>query len=159
MGIKANFTKEDIQKRFDRFLNQIEKEQIRCLQYLGEQCVAHARQIPASIGYTDRTGNLRSSTGYVIFKDGKAIHDNFEEVVGPEVGKEPKTGIKRGQSIAETAAKRHPEGLCLVVVAGMRYAVYVESLGRDVLTSAESLAKRELPKLIADLKDSISKAI
>jgi hypothetical protein len=44
-------------------------------------------------------------------------------------------------------------------VAGMSYAVYVESTGRDVLTSTETLAKKELPKLINDLVDSINKAI
>jgi hypothetical protein len=159
MGIKANFTKEDIKRRFDRFLNQIEKEEVRVLQYLGEECVKYAREIPASRGYTDRTGHLRSSTGYMIFRDGQAIHSNFEAVNGPEGGGSSSVGINEGQRVATNAAKRHPEGLCLVVVAGMSYAVYVESTGRDVLTSTETLAKKELPKLINDLVDSINKAI
>ena len=153
MGIKANFTKADITRRFSRFLAQIEREQIRILQNLGEQCVTHARTIPAETGFTDRTGNLRSSIGYVIFQNGEPIVSNFEQV------KEGSEGMKSGENVATNAAKRHPEGLCLVVVAGMNYAVYVESKGRDVLTSAETLAKRELPRMLNDLIDSINKAI
>ena len=61
-------------------------------------------------------------------------------------------------SITEIAAK-YPKGYVLVVVAGMNYAVYVESKGRDVLTSAEKLAETELPKMLRQLKDNIRKMV
>lgn len=162
MSIKAKFSQDDIKKRYDRFLDQIEVQQIRILRYLGEECVEHARTIPADRGFKDRTGNLRSSIGYVIFKDGKPIDENFKAVIGPEATKtkgSKQIGIETGQKIASNAAQKHPKGLCLVVVAGMSYAVCVESLGRDVLTSAETLADKELPRMLDDLIDSINKAI
>jgi hypothetical protein len=40
----------------------------------------------------------------------------------------------------------------------MNYAVHVESKGRDVITSAEQLAKRELPKMLAKLVENIKRA-
>ena len=36
MAIKANFTKEDVKKRFDAFLDMVEQKQIARLQRLGE---------------------------------------------------------------------------------------------------------------------------
>ena len=40
----------------------------------------------------------------------------------------------------------------------MSYASYVEKNGKDVLTSAEQLAERELPKMLEELKSNIIKA-
>lgn len=152
MGIKANFNQEDVSRRFAAFLDVIVKKQIERLQYLGEMCVEHAKLIPANVGFTDQTGNLRSSIGYVVFCDGVAIHDNFAQV------KEGNTGIKEGQKLAKTIGSKYPEGVVLVVTAGMNYALYVESKGRDVLTSAEHLAQQELPKMLQKLVSNIEKA-
>lgn len=156
MGIKAKFTKDDVKQRFDRFLAVVEKRQIQRLQMLGEECVTHARMIPPERGFTDRTGNLRSSIGYVIFRDGQAIHDNYKQVNGPEGGNAA-NAISQAKAVAERASKRHPSGFCLVVTAGMQYAVYVESKGRDVLTSAEHLAMQKLPKMVQELVENIRK--
>ena len=38
MGIKAGFTQEDVKRRFDAFLDEIERKQIARLQQLGEMC-------------------------------------------------------------------------------------------------------------------------
>lgn len=43
MAIKANFTKEDVKKRFDAFLDMVEQKQIARLQRLGEMCLTEAR--------------------------------------------------------------------------------------------------------------------
>lgn len=153
MGIEAKFTEKDVSRHFDNFLATIEKRQIIRFQYLGEICVEHARTIPPEVGFMDQTGNLRSSIGYVIFKDGVAIRDNFMLV---KAGSE---GAKTGKMIAEKVAARHPEGIVLVVVAGMHYALHVEAKGRDVLASTEHLAQSELPKMISDLVQNIYKAI
>jgi len=42
-------------------------------------------------------------------------------------------GILQGQALAEELAKRFTKGYVLIVVAGMHYAHYVESLNKDVL--------------------------
>lgn len=152
MGIEAKFTSEDVKKRFDAFLAVIEKKQIERLQYLGEKCVAHARTVPANVGFTDQTGNLRSSIGYVVFKNGVAIHDNYV------MTKEGGVGVKAGKQLAKKVGAKYSNGLVLVVTAGMNYAIHVESKGKIVLASAENLAKQELPKMIEALVNNINKA-
>ena len=46
----------------------------------------------------------------------------------------------------------------LVVVAGMNYAAYVEAKGYNVLSSAEHLAERELPRMLDKLITNIKRA-
>lgn len=153
MAIKPNFTKDDVRKRFDAFLNDIEKKQIARLQRLGEMCLVEAR---TNKGYMMQTGALLSSTGYEVFVDGVAIHSQFDAASGAE-SNAAEMGIKSGQSIAETIGKG-TKGIALVVVAGMNYAAYVEAKGYNVLSSAEHLAKRELPRMLEKLISNIKRA-
>lgn len=153
MAIKPNFTKDDVRKRFDAFLNEIEKKQIARLQRLGEMCLVEAR---TNKGYMMQTGALLSSTGYEVFVDGVAIHSQFDAASGAE-SNAAETGIKSGQSIAETIGKG-TKGIALVVVAGMNYATYVEAKGYNVLSSAEHLAERELPRMLEKLISNIKRA-
>lgn len=153
MAIKPNFTKDDVRKRFDAFLNEIEKKQIARLQRLGEMCLVEAR---TNKGYMMQTGALLSSTGYEVFVDGVAIHSQFDAASGAE-SNAAETGIKSGQSIAETIGKG-TKGIALVVVAGMNYAAYVEAKGYNVLSSAEHLAERELPRMLEKLIPNIKRA-
>lgn len=150
MGIKANFNQEDVSRRFAAFLDVIVEKQVKRLQELGEKCVMHAKSIPENIGFKDQTGNLRHSIGYMVFKDGIAIHEGYSQDGGE--------GVKVGQKLAKTIGSKYPEGVILVVTAGMNYALYVESKGRDVLTSAEHLAQQELPKMLQKLVSNIEKA-
>lgn len=153
MAIKPNFTKDDVRKRFDAFLNEIEKKQIAQLQRLGEMCLVEAR---TNKGYMMQTGALLSSTGYEVFVDGVAIHSQFDAASGAE-SNAAETGIKSGQSIAESIGKG-TKGIALVVVAGMNYAAYVEAKGYNVLSSAEHLAERELPRMLEKLISNIKRA-
>ncbi|KGF17521.1 hypothetical protein HMPREF1640_07075 [Prevotella sp. S7-1-8] len=153
MAIKPNFTKDDVRKRFDAFLNEIEKKQIARLQRLGEMCLVEAR---TNKGYMMQTGALLSSTGYEVFVDGVAIHSQFDAASGAE-SNAAEMGIKSGQSIAETIGKG-TKGIALVVVAGMNYAAYVEAKGYNVLSSAEHLAERELPRMLEKLISNIKRA-
>ena len=153
MGIKANFTQEDVRKRFDAFLSEIEKKQIDRLNRLGEMCLIEARN---NKGYMMQTGALLSSTGYKVFVDGVAVHSQFDAASGAERGAAA-TGMKAGQSIAERVGKG-TKGVALVVVAGMNYAAYVEAKGYNVLSSAEHLAERELPRMLDKLITNIKRA-
>lgn len=153
MAIKPNFTKDDVRKRFDAFLNEIEKKQIARLQRLGEMCLVEAR---TNKGYMMQTGALLSSTGYEVFVDGVAIHSQFDAASGAE-SNAAEMGIKSGQSIVETIGKG-TKGIALVVVAGMNYAAYVEAKGYNVLSSAEHLAERELPRMLEKLISNIKRA-
>lgn len=150
MAIVPQFTQAQIKARIDAFIRVIEKRQIQRLQYLGEQCVTKAR---LDGDYMDQTGNLRSSIGYVLFKNGIAIHQSFTQV-----GSGLK-GTNEGRATAIKAGSKFKDGICLVVVAGMNYALAVESRGRDVLTSTELFAKQELPKMMEALKNNINSAL
>jgi len=166
MGIKPHFNRESVNRRMIAFLNKIEEKQIDRLKVLGEMCVAHARGVPKEQGFEDQTGNLRSSIGYAVFVDGVAVHSLYELKKG---GSE---GIRQGQKLAKEIGESS-SGMCLVVTAGMNYAAILEAghtikkkdggtvhvLPRDVLASAELLAKRELPLMVERLKDNISRAL
>lgn len=178
MGIEVGFTIDTIRKRYDNFLKIVQEEQIKTLQYLGEMCVKHARLVPKNQGFEDQTGNLRSSIGYAVFVDGTAVHSTYEPhsvefgirkvkrkrklkdgtikeyEAEIKVGGDGTIGAKTGEALAMKVGEQ-TEGICLVVTAGMNYAVHVESNGRDVITSAEQLAKRELPKMTAQLTKDI----
>lgn len=162
MGVTSNFSREELEKRFKAFLDEVEAMQIEILQELGEMCVTHARTLPASIGFNDQTGNLRSSIGYAIFKDGVAIHSLYEKVDGTNADGKPldgSHGVVVGAALAQSVADENPQGIMLVVTAGMNYALHVESKGRDVLTSAELLAERELPRMLDELVSNIKSAV
>lgn len=150
MGIKPNFTIGDIRKRLDRAQMQIETRTIDLLRKLGNECVALARSEGT---YTDQTGNLRSSTGYVIVANGKVVDAYFSTANTDTDDK----GQKTGKAFAEGLAQNYQTGYALIVVAGMAYAAAVESKGKDVLTSAEKYAEKKLPGLMARLKKSIDK--
>lgn len=153
MGVTANFTKADVKKRIDAILDEIERKQIARLQRLGKMCLIEARN---NKGYMMQTGALLSSTGYQVFVDGVAIHSQFDAASCAE-SEAAARGIKTGQTIAEQIGKE-TKGVALVVVAGMNYAAYVEARGYNVLTSAEHLAERELPKMLEKLITNIKRA-
>ncbi len=126
--------------------NQIEiiiNETIRRFQEVGERCLNAAKE---NGNYTDRSKNLRSSVGYVISVDGKIVYQSSFEVMGTDP-----TGAKSGIQFAKEIVRQFPEGIVLIVVAGMNYAQYVSAKGYDVIDSAELLADRLVPQILKQL--------
>ena len=138
-----------VAKKFDALLDFIEDETIKALQYVGEQAVTYARSIPdpehGGQGFKDQTANLRSSIGYGLYYNGVQITASYEGT--PE-------GTAAGQNLADRIG-RETTGYALVVTAGEYYAVYVESKGRDVLTSAEQKAGEWLQEQLDDIKNAV----
>lgn len=151
MGISANFNINDIDATFKALLAEVDRQLIESLTRVGEEAVKLAKMIPPERGFKDRTGNLRSSIGYVVLVDGKPVNVDFAAV------KDGYAGVNEGQRLALQVGSK-TEGYALVVVAGMNYAVHVESKGRDVLTSAEKFAEKEVAKHLADLVTNIKNA-
>lgn len=151
MGISANFNINDIDATFKALLAEVDRQLIESLTRVGEEAVKLAKMIPPERGFKDRTGNLRSSIGYVVLVDGKPVNVAFAAVKGGHAG------VNEGQRLALQVGSK-TEGYALVVVAGMNYAVHVESKGRDVLTSAEKFAKKEVAEHLADLVTNIKNA-
>lgn len=113
------------------------------LQAVGEKIINHARQRHT---YTDQTGNLTSSIGYVVAVDGKIVQTSSFDVV-----KSGAEGARQGRSFAEQLAQGVPHGIVLIVVAGKHYARYVSARGFDVIDSAEVLARQLIPKMLKQL--------
>lgn len=119
------------------------------------EAVNHARTVDT---YKDRTNNLRSSIGFVLYYNGELIHEDFQvsgkgsggggdvsfttkggkdvSFTAKKTGPDGPTGMKAGQELAHEVAQRYPSGFVAVIVAGMHYALYVEANGKDVLTGA-----------------------
>ncbi|MDR4892278.1 MULTISPECIES: hypothetical protein [unclassified Chryseobacterium] len=74
--------------------------------------------------------------------DGKIVEENFTG---------DGEGTNTGKSVAREIMTQQP-AIALVVVAGMKYASQVESRGRNVLTSAEQMAKTLVPNLLRQLR-------
>lgn len=145
MPIKANFTQQQIEQLLQKKAENVHMAIVSVLYQLGELCVNEARSFGS---YTDRTGNLRSSIGYGVFKDGQPIsYSDFEQV------SKGTDGAIEGRALLDRVAGQYPNGYALIVVAGMNYAVYVEAKGYNVLSSAELLAENELPRMINELFD------
>lgn len=135
------FNSGDIDRGILDFVNGAEDNMEWVLSYVGEQFVNWARSVDS---YKDRTGNLRSSVGYIIAKDGNIINESFPG------GKSE--GVSEGRKIAEEVLQGDNGGYVLIVVAGMEYAAYVESKGFDVLSGSAPSAERLLKKLIKELE-------
>lgn len=97
---------------------------------VGERSIIEARD---NGSYTDRTGNLRNSVGYVVLLDGVVQSQGNIN--------------KHNQEQIEKIKVKYPKGLVLIVVAGMNYAAYVEAKGYNVLSSAELMAENILKQL------------
>lgn len=110
---------------------------------IGEQVLNAAR---LTNSYKDQTGNLRSSIGYVVSVNGEIVQMSSFDVV-----KEGGDGAKGGKTYALQLVKDFPQGIVLIVVAGMNYASYVSAKGYDVLDSSELLADRLVPQMLGQL--------
>ncbi|MXV16833.1 hypothetical protein [Hufsiella ginkgonis] len=145
MGIKPNFTAADIKKEIKRKLGLLDDAIFRLFHYVGESFVANAR---TNGTYIDRTGNLRQSIGYIIYKDGSKRAISFPGAV-PD-------GLKAARDAFNEIPSADRKGYILIVVAGMNYAAAVESKGYDVLTNssdrAESMLKQQLESLLRNFQ-------
>lgn len=146
----------------DAFHEYIEKEKEKIIESVKEayikacmEAVNHARTTDT---YKDRTNNLRSSIGFVLYYNGELVHEDFQVTgkgtgAGGDVSFKTKggddvsfkaksiavdgpAGMKSGQELAYSIAEKFSSGFIAVIVAGMHYALYVEAKGFDVLTGA-----------------------
>ncbi len=114
-----------------------ERALVRSVRYIGERAVAEAR---SSGSYRDRTGNLRSSVGYMLLHDGRPIGEAGFTGRGD-------AGPQRGKAFCRRVVRSFRRGVALVVAAGMPYASHVAALGYNVLDSAQLEAERGMRSL------------
>lgn len=133
------------QRMVERYLEELDK--------LGYDANRYIRNRTAEESWMDRSGNLRSSIGYIVVRDGEICKSGgFERVDGPKRDKSSEDGSAEGRSYAERLAANYPTGYALIVVAGMEYAAYVEAkANKDVLAGGEIFLKKEVRKLVRRL--------
>lgn len=144
MGFKAAFTMNDVKAHMDKAKQGFEESLLDEFRRTGEQFIADARSIRT---YQDQTGNLRSSIGYALFKDGQMLEQTFP---GGDV-----TGS--GGTLAKWVANSYKRGYLLVVVAGMFYAQYVEAKSYDVLTGSSYAAETNIKARVAKLFEMLNR--
>lgn len=145
MGITApQGFEQAVEKELLEQMNNMRTALIYNLGAIGNRVVNIARQHHR---YKDQTGNLTSSVGYVIVEDGKVVMESSFEQTRPTATE----GSNKGRSFAHSLAKAYPEGITLVVVAGMNYAAYVERRGIGGMTTAEINARNAVRTLLDKL--------
>lgn len=136
----------DIRKQL---IEEYNRKAVDFLRVLGEKVVKYAREDKSvARHYTDRTGNLRNSIGYVVVQDGRIVAESFEGNTPASAGYESGDGKAIGSAYAaEVAQTLSKSKTYLVWVAGMEYARYVEAKGFDVIQGSgdwiESRADQE----------------
>lgn len=147
------FVKKTPDSVFDDFVDgvveRLIKAMINLLEYIGEMCLTEAR---FGGNYKDRTGNLRNSIGYIIVQDGKIIRENgFDSGMSKTADGRRINPGKEARKFAREKAREFPEGLVLIMVAGMNYSSYVAAKGYNVIDSAEDTAERLVPQMMKEL--------
>lgn len=150
MGIRCTTRADQLRSVIEKKFQELDSKIINALTFCGEKAVAFARSRNT---YQDQTGNLRSSIGYVIVKNGAVVFNStFQKVNGPKSGEATEDGSDKGLAYALDVAKQFTNGYVLIVVAGMHYAYYVETLHNlDVISGAKIDTERRLKMIISQL--------
>lgn len=147
LSVKLTTTKGELKAMAVAVVSDMRRKAIRILNRAGQLAVNEAREAG---NWTDRTGNLRSSIGYIICEDGQPVYESeFQRVNGPDREGTDPHGEEIGKAYALSLAAS-TKGLALVVVAGMSYAVYVADRGYNVLSSSQILAENLIPHLFEE---------
>lgn len=142
-GLTPLFTQQDINRWVDIFTDRAEEKMYTLLQAAGEMFVRYARE---SGRYLNHTGNLRSSIGYVIVRNGSIAYTNFKK---QDVGTDGEEGVQKAKRLSRELANTYSDGLVLIGLAGMEYALYVEAIeSKDVITAANIKTEEWMRKAI-----------
>lgn len=147
MGIRPRYTKVDVKEFVEEFYKETEAKLIEMLEYVGEGFVEQARKMSKMEGgFGDVTGNLRSSLGYFIVKDGKIIKENVRI---SNKGSDRHSGLSQAKVYIQGIMES--DGLRIYGIAGMEYASEVEARGLNVISVQADLAIIELRGLLSQV--------
>lgn len=157
------FSSQDVERMVNKFADNYQKKILQILIRSGEYFVKYARE---NGKYKDRTGNLRSSIGYVVVDQGSIVMKSSfkaERVMAatdltdgdakPKVISIGREGSKKGEDFVNSLVKDYPNGMVLIGVAGMEYASYVERIhSLDVITGAAIKTQDFLKRTMLSIK-------
>lgn len=142
----------EVERWFNYFVDRAEEQIYKLILKAGEEFVKYARK---KGNYQDRTGNLRSSIGYVIVKDGDILTENYEL---SEEGSERYPGMREAKRLISDLIGVYSKGWVLIGVAAMPYAVYVEAIDNiDVVSLAADHVEDWIKKQSKTLFDKLTK--
>ena len=151
-GLTPMWSNREVERWFDYFVERAEERIYRLLQRAGEEFVKIARK---KGNYQDHTGNLRSSIGYVIVKDGDILTENYK--LSDKEGSDKHTGLREAKRLVSELASVYPDGWVLIGVAAMPYAVYVEAIDNlDVASVATEHTEAWIKKQSKVLFDKLA---
>jgi hypothetical protein len=150
VGITPRFNMGDVIRALGDRHRLVENLIIQNLSYVGLHAITIARE-QHTRNYTDRTGNLRASVGYVIVKNGSIVFSGGFDPAAASNRTDGDAGASEGKRIAEQLRANYRDGFVLIVVAGMYYGVYVEKRNYNVLTFTTIEAKKKANELMKGL--------
>lgn len=149
MGIKRVTTNREINSQVSGFIDAQLKELVNRMILLGDYCYQEAIN---RITYTHRTGNLGSSTGYIVLNNGiKVGEGGFLSIHGPDRTDTAVDGTEIGRGYADSLIPEYSRGIVLIFVAGMKYAGFVEAKGYNVITSAELWVQQNALRILSSV--------
>lgn len=143
------FSQSSIHSQLEQKIMRLQAEIVERLTAVGD---AFKKFSSGNKGYQNYTGNLESSIGYVILKDGRIIVQNFEAASS---GTDRQSGVRKAEAMAQELKADYPSGYILLGFAAEGYALLVESQGKDVVTGAYTKAASDLKKAIASIKKKL----
>lgn len=150
-GLTPMWSDKDVERWFSYYTDRAEEKIFLLLQRAGEEFVKIAREKGK---YTDHTGNLRSSIGYAIVGNGKILSENFQLSSGK--GTDKITGKQTAKRLTAELTHLYNDGFVLIGVAGMKYAVIVESMeNKDVISLAGMETEEYIKKQSRTLFDRL----
>jgi len=143
MALKVTFDQGASLREQMMVVAKIESDIFRIMQYVGEKFIKDARLMSkAEGGFGDDTGNLRSSIGYFILRNGNIVKENLKGDGSTKITADGMSAARRAVNEVEVNSS-----LQLVGVAGMDYASAVESRGLNVITIQTDAALFDLRRM------------
>lgn len=136
----------DIEKALRQKLVDELNAMVNDLYEIGLSAVNTIRQNHA---YKDQTGCLTSSVGCAVVVEGEIMQISGFEAIKP-TGEQ---GAQEGRNYVQSLASQFPQGITLIVVAGMNYAAYVERRGIGGMTGGELFAKQAVEDLLLEMQN------
>ncbi len=137
--IEAGFSEADLRQMVEQANSEIMKELCGTIAHRFKEAVAQAQELNT---YKDQTAALRNSIGCIVYLNGELFYSSFGSSPVGSVAQGKANKSAEGQSTGEALAKQIAEeehlseGIVAVLVAGMKYAKFVEDKGFDVLTGS-----------------------
>ena len=155
-GLIPLWSNSDVSKIFNKLQNQTDAAIVNLLARTGEEFIKLARGIKT---YQDHTGNLRSSIGYIIIRNGVRL---IGEISPAGVGTDQHSGVDEGRKLLRELSAIYNTGYVLICCAGMKYAALVEAGGEknrrpyDVISNSadksDDFIRKEARRLFERLK-------